>query len=273
MLHNELHRAFFNRMFVLSLLVAMAIAVAHVLLVGMPYGVSEIWGAWRSGSKGVYPPSLYNTWIGQTGYSVLTVAFYYAIPLLCCIPFTDSLAADMTTKYISQAITRSSRARFFGSKLCAAALSSGCIALVPLVANVVLTACFVPALVPEPAAGTFFVAPSTMLPDLFYSAPAAYIAFFIALTFLSCCTFGIMAIACSFFIRNRFVVVLIPFALCMAAQFATQSTLLAGFSPVNALLPYQPYPSLAWAVCLLLLLTLVASSLIIAIKGKGYEDV
>ena len=272
MLQHELRRAFHNKLFVISLAIAIIIALLHVLLVSLPYGLTDTWESWRSGAKGIYPPSLYNTWIGQTGYSVFTVAFYFAIPLLCCIAYADSLCTDISTKYINQELIRSSRTRYFSSKIIAVSLSCGCIACIPLLINLALTACFVPALIPEPTAGTFFVAPNTMLADLYYDLPLVYILVFMILTLILSGVFGLIALACSFFVRNHIVVTLMPFAFCMAIQFVSQDSIFAGFSPINILLPYQPYPSLFWVIALILIVLICGLTAMIICRGKRYED-
>jgi hypothetical protein len=138
--------------------------------------------------------------------------------------------------------------------------------------NVLLTACLVPALVPEPAAG-MFLAPNTMLADLYYESPLGYIALFLVLTGFLAGAYGLLSVVLSFWIHNRFVVLLLPFALCMALDFMLQGTFLAGFSPTNMVFPYQPYPSIFWVVLLLIFLLWCLLALVLWLKGRSYEDI
>lgn len=272
-LKMELSRAFASRAFVIALAIGIVLAVIHVISVPFQYGSADIWTRWRSGMGGAYPPSLYSSWIGQTPFSVLTAIFYYSVPLLACVPFADSLCTDLWSRYAIHSISRSGKMHYFASKALAVALSSGAVVLIPLALNFFLAACFVPALSPEPAAGTFFVAPSALLADLYYAHPLLHVAVFLVIACLFAGAFGQISLAVSFFVTNRYVVVLLPFAGCMALNFALQGTFLAGFSPVNMMLPYQPFPSILWVVLLIMAALWGAAVLVMWLKGRAYEDI
>lgn len=272
-LRLELLRAFGNRTFVLVLAVGILLAVVHVALVPFQYAFADIWTYWRQGFGGTYPPSLYSSWIGQTPYSVVTIIFFHSLPLLACIPFADSLCSDLTSRYALQLISRSGRTAYFIAKPIAVALSSGAVALIPLLLNILLTACCVPALPPEPAAGTSLVSSSSMLASVYYDFPLAHIAAFVLIACLLSAAFGLFSTATSFFTTNRFIVVLLPFAICVALNFIMQGTVLAGFSPINIMLPYQPFPSILWVVVLIILLLWAVPVVVLRLRGRMFEDV
>ncbi|MCH4220637.1 MAG: hypothetical protein LKF76_01690 [Eggerthellaceae bacterium] len=242
-------------------------------MVAAPYALSESWNLWRSGAGGTYPPSLYSAWMGVTSYSFLTITFYFLLPLLACIPYADSLCTDLSTHYSNQLICRMGRIRYFASKLIATSISSISVIVIPLIVNYIATACFIPALWPEPAAQIFPASPSNMLASLFYHAPQTYTIVFIMLAALYSAAFGALSIASSFSIHNRFIVMLTPFALCITAQFVLQGSAFEGFSPINALSPYQPYPSIYSVVVAIGILLLLIPNFITLIKGRYFEDV
>lgn len=251
----------------------MIVAVLHVAFVAAPYALSDAWALWREGAKGVYPPSLFNTYIGMTPYSVFTVILFYLVPALACIPYGESSCVAVETGYASQMVVRSGRVRYFASKALAAALAGGCVVVAPMAANFLLAACFVPALAPEPAAMTFQVPPFSMLADFFYAHPYAYVFLFFALAFLLACWAGVTSTALGFFVRNRFAVVLAPLALCVVLQFLFQGTPLAGISPLDAILPFQPYNMSFSVVLVVAAVSFSAVVVAVVVKSRAYEGI
>lgn len=272
-LKNELRRACSNPAFIGALGVGMIVALANIALVAFPYATSDVWSAWRSGAKAGYPLSFHHSWIGQTSFSVTTVIFYWLVPLLACIPFAASLNEDLGSRYADQVIVRVGKSRYFAAKLVASVVSSVAVVAIPLLVNVAFAACLVPDIPPEPAAGTFYVAPNTMLVDLFYESPWAYVALFIAMAAALGAVCATASCCISFVASNRLIALLVPFGVCAFMQLAFQGTVLAGFSPLNVILPYQPFSSIFWVVCLCFALTCAALIGFFAYKGFRYESV
>ena len=167
----ELRRAFSNRAFVAALAIGVVLAVAQLITVVVPYGMSDEWAFWRVGSKGYYPNSLFNSWMGSTPYSLWSVLYFFILPLTVCLPYADSLYADMKSGYAANVVIRGGARRYFLAKTLAVFLSAGVVGVFPQLLNLLGSALFVPVFSPEVSAGTFFVHSSTMLADLFYSSP------------------------------------------------------------------------------------------------------
>lgn len=239
MIAIELRRAFANKLFVAALAVGIALALAQLVTVVVPYGLSDEWAFWRAGSKGFYPNSLFNSWMGATSYSLWSVLYFFLLPLIACLPYADSLYTDLKSGYAANVVTRKGAKQYFRAKTLAVFLTAGTVSVVPQLINLLGTALLVPIFQPEPSAGTFFVASSAMLADMFYAAPWAYTAFFLLLAFVVC---GLMACSCLLFaylVANRFMVLIAPFLVCAIAFFALGS--FAGYSPINLLNPAQNY--------------------------------
>ncbi len=267
----EIKRAFCSSGFAVALLAAMALCVAQVAMVSVPFAYSDGWQFWRSGANGAFPPSFYNTWIGLTAYSVFTMMFYYALPLLACFPAASSLCFDNHSGYACQVVSRIGRVRYIVSKILAASLAAVVVIAVPLALNVVASACLVPALWPDSAEFTFFVGPSNTLASVFFACPLAFIALFSALAVglgIACVAFSC---ALSFLIASRFIVLLAPMAACFALQFALQGSALAGFAPINAILPFQPQPSIFVVSVGLQVLAIVMLFGITVFQAKRFE--
>lgn len=239
MITVELRRAFASKLFVTALAIGVILALAQLVTVVVPYGLGSEWALWRAGSKGYYPNSIFNSWMGFTSYSIWSVLFFFMLPLAACLPYADSLYSDVRSGYIANVVTRGGAGRYFRAKALAVFLTAGSVGVVPQLLNLLGTAMLVPALQPEPSAGTFFISSSTMLGDLFYSSPWLHMAFFMALSFV---VSGIVACSCLVFAyvaANRFMVQVAPFLVCAIAFFALGSW--AGYSPINLLNPAQAY--------------------------------
>lgn len=237
MIKTECRRAFGGRLLAAALVAGLALTLAHLITVAVPYGTSDVWEVWRSGAKGAYPFSVYNTWMGGENSSAFTTLYYFLLPLLACVPFADSLYTDLTSGYAAQMISRTGRGTYCTAKVLAVALSAGTVVLVPLVVNFLGTLLFVPLLPPEAAAGIFFVGPSAAFADVFYEAPLAYCGLFALLTF---CVAGIIACLCVALapvMPNRFLVLVTPFLLCTATSFVLAGSGLAGYAPTEVLMP------------------------------------
>lgn len=267
----ELRRAFVNRGFALSLTAGMVLAVANVVLVAAPYALSDGYAAWRSGAAGQDPPSFFANWMGVTPFSITSVIFYYLLPLLACLPFGSSLYVDLSSGYAHQVVSRAGRVSFFASKSFASFLVAGVVAVAPLVLNIVAVACLLPQIAPDPTTHFYAVLSNTMLADLFYAHPWAYVIVFLALTFFGAGFFGLASIALAFVLRSALAVVLVPFVSCVVLQLATQGTDLAGFAPLNVLVPGQMYPSVFWVVAVIVALSLAVAFAFLMFKGSRYE--
>lgn len=268
---NELRCAFLNKLFLAALGAGLFLAVLQFAFVGFAYATSETWNMWREGTGGVYPPSLFSTYMGMTSYSVFTVIFYYLLPVIACIPYGESVCASVERGYASQMVVRSGRLCYFISKAVSAGLAGGAAVTIPLVVNYVLTACFVPALPPEPAAMTFLVPPFSMLADLFYEHPVFYVIVFFGLAFLLAFWAALTSSALGFLMSNKYVVVLVPLAICVVLQFVLQGSAFAGLSPLDAILPYQPYFAKFWHVICVACFAMVLSSGCLVLKSVRYE--
>ena len=268
----ELIRAFKNKLFLFALAVGLILAIANVILIALPASFSEAMWDVSPSFKTQQPPSFFSHWIGLTPFTITTSIFYYILPLLACIPYGASLCSDITSRFSSQLVTRVGRLRYFTAKALSAVLVAGTTLVVPLFVNIVFVACLLPQIMPGPSTHLYAVMANSMLADFFYERPWAYIWVFLALTFFGAGLFGLLSTTLSFFIHNPFIVTLAPFLFCLALQFATQGTILEGFTPLNSLQPSQPYPAVFWIVISLMVLTFVLLAVVIARKGACYEE-
>lgn len=111
-----------------------------------------------------------------------TELFYALLPLLAAMPYSWSLAQERRIGYF-QTISIRVRPQVYLCFKGAAAFVSGALAVsLPLLVNLVIEACFIPAYPPSPTSAFFTGMYGSMLwSSLFYTDPASYCVLFIAL--------------------------------------------------------------------------------------------
>lgn len=209
MLKIELKRAFCNKMFFIAVLLGVCIALLQVYQDAFPYAAGiELY-------PDQYPPSVYNTCMGYS-ISVWNTVFYMVFPLLCALPYADSFLSDKKSGYLENIYTRSCKCRYLTAKFTAVFLSGGTAVVLPLLLNLFLTALCVPAVIPDASTGFFPIFGDAAGASIYYTYPIAYVLLYDLLLFAVSGIFACTALAFSFFIRYRYVILLTPFLLFMA---------------------------------------------------------
>ena len=93
--------------------------------------------------------SCFNMWLPMRGGTDAASLFFTLLPLLALMGYAWSLAADVHSGYIAQLATRAPRPHLYGARYGAVFTSAGLLAVVPLVVNFVVLACFLPAYIPS----------------------------------------------------------------------------------------------------------------------------
>ncbi|MCL2865376.1 MAG: hypothetical protein FWE25_07545 [Lachnospiraceae bacterium] len=224
----ELKRAFVNRFFLAALVVGIVISVLHIILVVIP---ASKYLELHSYSKGVYPNSIYNTMLGFDMSSLYLALYTMLIPVLACLPFADSLYTDKKSGYIKYLYSKVEKGWYLLAKLIANFLVAGTVVVFPLLLNLWGTALFVPALIPQASTAQFPIFAYYMWSDLYYTFPMVYITLYGIIIFIYAGIFACIGMMLSTFIKNRFVVLLLPFAIVTVWNFVASQ--LSG----NALAP------------------------------------
>jgi hypothetical protein len=238
-LRFELKRAFCNRLYALALIIPLLIVVSHIVFHVMPVSLDE---SDLLIAKGGYPYSLFNTWLGGRGDILQTTLYFTLLPLFVCIPFADTLFSDRKGGYTKNIVTRVPLRDYYCAKAVAIFLTAATVATLPLIIDILLTALFVPAVIPLTVAGTFPIFESSMWSALYYSHPFAYLSCYLLLISIFSGLLANLALFFTYLVDNRFLVALAPFIVCIFADFMLN--VLGGqlfrFSPILFLRPDQP---------------------------------
>ena len=93
----ELHRAFINWTFGVSIAIGCTIAISHLWFQVIP-SICNL-DNYLLG-KGEYPVSVFNKWIGGEGISLQSALYNMLLPCLAILPYGDSLFCDKKSGYI-----------------------------------------------------------------------------------------------------------------------------------------------------------------------------
>lgn len=255
-----------------ALTVGIAISVAHFLTVALPYATSELYEAWRSGIMGL-PPSVLDSLMGHTTGSMMSGMYYFIVPLLVCLPHAASFFSDCQSGYVENVLCRTSKREYFMSKIAAIAASSGVVATVPLVVNFVLVSLVLPFYSPEPAAHLFSLSANCLGADLFYTAPAAYEGAFLVLTFAVGVLTALSALALTFAMPSKLMVLLAPLLASVILYFAfSQDIRFGAYNPINVAFPGQIYPLTAGGLAIMMVLWLVLVMLGVCVTSNHTKN-
>lgn len=232
----EFIRAFRNGRLAACLTFGLIIAIIHVVFCVIPEAAEQEMYLGFAG----YPLSVFNRWLGGWGASIFPVLYFTVLPLLVCIPHSDSLYVDERNGYAAQMALRCGRCCYVIAKWLSCFLVGVVVSLLPLVFDFYLTAMFLPLVPPDVSSGMYSIFAYSMLGDLFYSDVYAYLGIF-ALIVGSCS--GLIACLPLVFTRllpNRALVACSSFLVCMILYFLFGSSETAWLSPMTFMRPDQP---------------------------------
>ena len=122
---------------------------------------------------------------------------------------------------------------------------------IPLIVNFLTVACFIPAYQPDIFYSIYYAMGYHFLSELFYSAPLLYVLYVIALDFVFSGLIATASMALTFFVKNRFAVVLLPFLSLLGIQYLQDilySVFQTSISPIEFLKGYAMQPIIGWVI-------------------------
>lgn len=277
----ELKKAFCNKMFCLVLGIGLVIAgISAVQNVQIYYDNLATIAEVQQNSEVLYNPqnesiTLYNGCVSMDFASSMTPLFYTLMPLLVCLAYGWSYFGERKSGYVMNVMTRThKKSQYLLAKYIAVFLSGGAVVAIPLIANFLAVACFIPAYQPDLYYSFYYGVQMHFLRELFYAMPLLFFGYLIAVNFLFGGLFAVCSMMLTFFIKNKFSVVLLPF-MCLFGVLYLQDNVCFFLSdvyiaPMDFLRGYTMQHTsgiviLIWAV-LLLVFTLGT------VWGKGARD-
>lgn len=201
----ELYRLWHNAYIYLAILSGCIISVIHIITIVYPrslYLVPFI--------NLEYPYSIFNTCLAMDYTSVYPVIFLYVIPLMIVFPFGASYYQDLRTGYIRQVYMRTDRRSWLLAKYVTVFFSGAVIYVIPLVFDTILTAGFIPALLPQRAIAMYGVFSGSFLNEFFYTRPWTYYVIFLFIGMVYAGSLACLALAVTPIFHSSFFVLMTP---------------------------------------------------------------
>ena len=280
LLQIELKKAFSNKLFWITLALGLLIVSlsAYKDIIGyLPIKEAEQLQNEVSAVSDSNPLNamytLYNSWIGADYAAPMTSLYYILLPLLASLAYGWSYFTEKKSGYVKNVVTRIDKKKYYLAKYIAVFLAGGAVVAIPLLINVLAVACVVPAYQPDMFYGMYYVMDYHYMIRLFYSMPALYVAYVLVLDFVFAGLIAVLSLALTFFVNNRFAVVLLPMLFFMWVQYMqdlARQTFpdIAPFSPQEFLKSYGR-STLIWVVVWGIGLLVVTLGIV---YGKGAKD-
>ena len=210
---NEIKRAFNTVGMKLALFIGCALSVWHVVSVVIPHSKFIRYNLSTEMIESYYiPNALFNNWMGNELFPIQSYIFYIILPLLAVMPFGVSFYEDRKTGYIVNVCTRVDKVSYYKAKYLAVFLSGGAVVAFPLLLNLMVSAMFLPAFLPDNgSSGTIFT--TTMFYELFYTHPLIYIFIFITIDFLFAGVMATLSLSYTYVTDHKFGTMIAPFIL------------------------------------------------------------
>ena len=215
MVSNEMRRALGNPWFKGSMVVLIMLAVAAAL-----FQVNTYVGHWQQviaeyGNESYYYHttfSCFNNWLPLRGANPAAGFFFVVLPLLVLMGYAWSLASDVRSGYVAQVLTRSTRGEFYKARYCSVFTSAGLLATIPLIVNLLIVACFLPAYMPRVTDAMYIdMGPTDLFANVFFSAPLLYVLLKLVVNFVLCGLWATMVMSLATVWANRVVLICVPY--------------------------------------------------------------
>jgi len=221
-LRNEYEKLCKTKVFwiILALLTAITSAVAVTRSLdnvgsvgGMAYEMPKGDNGFFLEDNSVFAISLFNNWIGAlSGDLFFTAIFYFLLPLAATLPYSFSLLDENRSGYLRQMTLKKGQLRYYMAKYIVTFSSGLLVAVIPILINLIITACYLPAVTPDPLEQLYSNQPyGRYLSHIYHSKPFLFVGIFVTLPGVFCGLWATLTLCISLFVRNKYIVVIAPY--------------------------------------------------------------
>lgn len=227
LLATEVKKSILNRSFCITLIIATVISLVNAYQMIEHYywiqeKISSTSGEWEVLLNPNLPMvTLYNHWIGGEFTTLSSSLFYMLLPLLSPLPYGLSYFVERKNGYVRNVFSRGKKVDYFKAKYLAVFISGGLVVIIPLLINILTVSMFVPAYKPDIFYDIYYAVPMLqMWSYIFYTFPFMYVVLFLILDFVFSGLIATISLALTFWIKNRFVILLLPFFIFLAVNYS-----------------------------------------------------
>lgn len=277
----EMRKSLCNKSFLIVISLTCAISVIAAILNIVGYKNAMIYFA-ESNSVLTENPwlpvySLYSRWLADDFNNDVRYIYYLLLPLFASFCYGWSYSTELDSGYVKNIMTRTSKKNYFSSKYFSVFISGGMTALIPILVNILIVACFVPAIKPDMFYNMQYGhAFSTIFSFLFFKYPLLYLVAMTVLTFIFAGLYGCMSLACTFAVKNKIAVLIIPFIILLAINYASGIFMeffanIGEISPLKFLHTTAGNPRYLWIALIEIIIMFILTFIITMRKGIKNE--
>lgn len=159
--------------------------------------------------------------------------FILIIPLLCTLAYGDSYAEDVNSRFLNSLITRVSKGKYLTTRYIVNFIMAGVTIAVPLLINFIIAMLSTPNIEPDIIYGNSPMLSDSFLIGLYFAHPIIYSLMLIVIDFFWAGAFASIALGVSIFVKNKFLVLIIPFILNFFIPSILQAFNLYGYQPME----------------------------------------
>ena len=249
MIRNEIKRSICSKAFLFALAIMTlfaALSALYYIESWSGYNPEELNHYVDAEGNSKYSPdfaimSLFSAWLGGDMLSLACTVFFTMIPIGAAIPFAWSYHVERKCGYLKNIVTRTERKKYLFAKTCAVFLSGAAVILIPYIINILMVSAYIPYYMPWAGYNFYNVVYfGTMWADLFFTHPFLHMFLFVMLNTLYGGIYALIGYAISFYIKNLFAVLFMPFVVTLAVGYAENVLFLRLRSTVT---PYEIDPT------------------------------
>lgn len=233
LLKIEYKRLFYNKKFVIAIVINTIIVILQILAEALPYYGDIVY---------IYPLTVFEKWIGGENGSIYPSIFFLLAPLIASIPYNGTLGQDLKSGYIQNLLCRVKLSDYLKAKYIVVFSTAG-IWIFPLVLNYIIVSLILPSIIPQACSGFYSLNNLSIMGKLFYIHPRIYCILWIIFDFIYGGFLQTIGLSISIFSKNAFGAIFAPFIFELSLYAIAASTGMYGLAPFTFLQPSQPIPA------------------------------
>lgn len=222
LLRIEIRKAIKNKWFFIAVGIGLILAVASAAGNALTEFQSQSSGLQFIDQKNMQlaPLSLYKFWIVTDFIQPTTDLYFLLLPFLAALPYAWSLASELKSGSIRNALTRTTHLRCLAAKYAAAFLAGGLAITIPIVVNFLICACIMPDYLPDIYSVLYLgIADTNMFSQIYYTMPLLYVLLYTLVNFAFGGLWAALVMSLGAFVANRVALLAGPYLVLVFLKF------------------------------------------------------
>ena len=224
----------------------------------------------RDSGKYAYPDLFILGWLPMDYQFVYGSLFRAMFPLAAAVPHGASYYMDKHSGYIKNICVKVPKAKYYMAKYFVTFAVGIMVVVIPLIVSLMLVLTYLPVLKPQPFAFQGVVTEAFV--SVYYSSPILYACIYMVIDGVFGGLAAVASLCISDFVKSRFSVVVLPFAVYLLGGALLEQMNLSRFSIFDMVNPLQSFQLSSWIICSVMIAGILVTFYWFCIK-KTREDV